>query len=413
VDNVDLPPWASSAAAFIALNRMALESSYASSHIHEWIDLIFGVNQRSEDANNIFHPFSYQSAIDDDPDSLTLIQDYAVNFGIVPSQLFSSPHPARTFRPPEHGLFDCAERFTTFTLFCRFEQTPLKFAMCLNSIRVLYGDGCLSFYCLSPKTGLTLIKSSQIELPSPIDDTRIILPAISQSVIVSATWSHSLTIASPSRPKSELPTVHSSAITAMAADGDYCVTGAGDSSIVVWNLTTSSVEAHVVAHTCGIAALAVCARSEIVVSCDVSGLLVYSGLRTGGFLQKVKLEKVPGKILVSSIGFCVLIVEEETESGIQIEAILLDFSGRLLAKHEVQGKCTASTIFENKDASAFLVVAQETNVVYIFSLWDLNQVRIGPVVANVIDISYDEDELKLYLLLENREVHTCSFAARP
>lgn len=35
---------------FIARNREALESEYVSSHLHEWIDLIFGHKQRGKPA---------------------------------------------------------------------------------------------------------------------------------------------------------------------------------------------------------------------------------------------------------------------------------------------------------------------------------------------------------------------------
>ena len=46
VDTVVLPPWASSAEEFIAIHRRALESEYVSSHLHLWIDLIFGAKQQ-------------------------------------------------------------------------------------------------------------------------------------------------------------------------------------------------------------------------------------------------------------------------------------------------------------------------------------------------------------------------------
>lgn len=35
---------------FIARNREALESEYVSSHLHDWIDLIFGHKQRGKPA---------------------------------------------------------------------------------------------------------------------------------------------------------------------------------------------------------------------------------------------------------------------------------------------------------------------------------------------------------------------------
>jgi len=50
VQDVQLPPWASDQNDFLRKNLAALESDYVSSHLHEWIDLIFGFKQRGEEA---------------------------------------------------------------------------------------------------------------------------------------------------------------------------------------------------------------------------------------------------------------------------------------------------------------------------------------------------------------------------
>lgn len=64
VANVVLPPWAKGDPhEFVRLHRMALESEYVSSHLHEWIDLIFGYKQfgrHAEEANNVFHYLTYE-----------------------------------------------------------------------------------------------------------------------------------------------------------------------------------------------------------------------------------------------------------------------------------------------------------------------------------------------------------------
>lgn len=56
IDDVELPPWASTPEEFIKIQSLALESDYVSQHLHEWIDLIFGYKQQGPDAveaNNV------------------------------------------------------------------------------------------------------------------------------------------------------------------------------------------------------------------------------------------------------------------------------------------------------------------------------------------------------------------------
>uniref|UniRef100_G3RMY1 Neutral sphingomyelinase activation associated factor n=1 Tax=Gorilla gorilla gorilla TaxID=9595 RepID=G3RMY1_GORGO len=50
VDDVELPPWATSPEDFLQKSKDALESNYVSEHLHEWIDLIFGYKQKGSDA---------------------------------------------------------------------------------------------------------------------------------------------------------------------------------------------------------------------------------------------------------------------------------------------------------------------------------------------------------------------------
>lgn len=101
VDDVLLPPWAKSARDFLRKNRKALESPICTQSLPSWINLIFGCQSRGEaalQANNLFHSSSYLSPVDLDSkseDERAQLELHATEFGIVPDQLFTRPHPRR------------------------------------------------------------------------------------------------------------------------------------------------------------------------------------------------------------------------------------------------------------------------------------------------------------------------------
>uniref|UniRef100_A0A4W6C776 WDFY family member 4 n=1 Tax=Lates calcarifer TaxID=8187 RepID=A0A4W6C776_LATCA len=101
--DVELPPWAKGdPQEFIRIHREALESDHVSSHLHLWIDLIFGYRQQGPaavESVNTFHPYFYaQRGRQNEKDPLirSTILGYVSNFGQVPKQLFTKPHPPRS-----------------------------------------------------------------------------------------------------------------------------------------------------------------------------------------------------------------------------------------------------------------------------------------------------------------------------
>ncbi|CAG8749385.1 4126_t:CDS:1, partial [Acaulospora colombiana] len=100
INDVKLPPWAKNdPLLFISLHRQALESDYVSRNLPAWIDLIWGSKQKDPDSLNVFHPLSYEGAIDLDAIEDPLQREATVgiihNFGQTPRKLFSQPHPPR------------------------------------------------------------------------------------------------------------------------------------------------------------------------------------------------------------------------------------------------------------------------------------------------------------------------------
>ncbi|KAJ3575407.1 hypothetical protein NP233_g1115 [Leucocoprinus birnbaumii] len=105
IHDVKLPPWAKGdPLLFVTLHRQALESEYVSEHLAGWIDLIWGCKQKDPGSVNVFHPLSYEGAINLDEITDELEKEATVgiihNFGQTPKKLFTTPHPQRY----NHGL---------------------------------------------------------------------------------------------------------------------------------------------------------------------------------------------------------------------------------------------------------------------------------------------------------------------
>lgn len=99
VNDVELPPWANhSPTEFVRKMRLALESDIVSASLHLWIDLVFGVEQRSIAKNNVFYHLTYpkqEGRGEMDEVMKRSNEAQIMEFGQTPKQLFSQKHPAR------------------------------------------------------------------------------------------------------------------------------------------------------------------------------------------------------------------------------------------------------------------------------------------------------------------------------
>ncbi|KAL4077210.1 hypothetical protein V8B97DRAFT_1866535 [Scleroderma yunnanense] len=103
INDVKLPPWAKNdPLLFVTLHRRALESHYVSENLPAWIDLIWGCKQRSVESLNVFHPLSYEGAVDLDMITDSVEREATIgiihNFGQTPQKLFDTPHPQRNLQ---------------------------------------------------------------------------------------------------------------------------------------------------------------------------------------------------------------------------------------------------------------------------------------------------------------------------
>ncbi|KZT56178.1 beach-domain-containing protein [Calocera cornea HHB12733] len=100
VGDVSLPVWAmQDPMLFVALHRQALESDHVSKCLPRWIDLIFGCKQKDVATLNVYHPLTYEGAIDLEAITDSWEREATVgaihNFGQTPRQVFRHTHPDR------------------------------------------------------------------------------------------------------------------------------------------------------------------------------------------------------------------------------------------------------------------------------------------------------------------------------
>ncbi|CAG9328425.1 unnamed protein product [Blepharisma stoltei] len=117
VNDVELPAWAKNPLDFIRKHQLALESSYVSKNLPNWIDLIFGEKQKGPKAvaaYNTFCSITYEETLqkllerksEEDIGYLQGIVEQVVHFGQVPIQLFGSPHPQKDEKSKSLSIFD-------------------------------------------------------------------------------------------------------------------------------------------------------------------------------------------------------------------------------------------------------------------------------------------------------------------
>ena len=290
VNDVILPQWASSVDDFIRKHRNALESEYVSSHLHEWIDLIFGYKQKgraAEEAMNVFYYCCYEGAVNldaiTDPAEREALEGMIQNFGQVPCQLLKEPHPVRmsfsdyrvkmmkeeykrpdVLRYPSHWRPYCVDLGSDKNplVFIQHPASQTKSLLqygAADSLITISSDGTLGLHNWLPydrnlanhfyfekDQSWTNLKVRR-RLPGPFI-RNIVLKSKAFSVTPDAkfifyggTWDGSLRVFSISRAREVFSSVrHTDVISCVSIDqaGMFVMTGSKDSTAVVWEVTS-------------------------------------------------------------------------------------------------------------------------------------------------------------------------------
>ncbi|CAL8256627.1 unnamed protein product [Lota lota] len=295
--DVVLPPWAKDDPhEFIRAHREALESDYVSAHLHLWIDLIFGHRQQGPaavESLNTFHPYFYaqrrtrgQEALLDPVIKSTML-GYVSNFGQVPKQLFSKPHPPRCVSketsPPAHPppfFFRPEKLKTSAQPFKELQKGPVGQIVCLEKeVLVLdrnrllvsplwscsfswgFPDNSCAFWNYATDKAFAVCErlcdwgeTLCAACPNP---ATLVTAGTSTVVCV---WDLGLTKDKLLHMKLRQPLYgHTDAVTCLAVSQGYgvIVSGSRDRTCILWDLAELGYVAQLAGHTTGVSALAI------------------------------------------------------------------------------------------------------------------------------------------------------------
>jgi WD40 repeat protein len=351
VNDVVLPPWAHSSFEFISLHRKALESDYVSQHINEWIDLIFGVNRRSKEHNNVFHLFSYSDLVmqllqNNDDATLALAKHHCANFGCCPEILFTSPHPKRAILSTSNSsgsllstILPYPSEITRKTkLLISPNLTQAKFA---DSILFL-GEGFIltTNEIVNIQSGRTYQISTTLYPPH-----RYVLCELISKLSIIVTILHGSSFATVTKLMgdgssrlicSELATLaHKGSVILCATniDNEYIATGGSDCAINIFSTKDWKLVCTLPFHTLPISCIGGNSSLGILVSIDEGNQVFCSNITTRRFIHAFALdcsETCEHKVLVLDSGL-IAVSSCEIKSGTN-KLDLYDLRGSLLKK---------------------------------------------------------------------------------
>ncbi|XP_042565532.1 WD repeat- and FYVE domain-containing protein 4 isoform X2 [Clupea harengus] len=313
--DVVLPPWAKGdPQEFIRIHREALESEYVSAHLHLWVDLIFGVRQQGPaavEAINSFHPYFYPHSLDpqllQDPLQRSTILGYINNFGQVPKQLFTKPHPSRFAHKKDTPISSVVTPFylrldklkPSATPIKELQQGPVGHVVCVDrDVLVLEGNRLFvpplghAFFCWGSydnscafgnyATDKTFAVCESVcdwgEMLCAVcpNATTIITGGASSVVCV---WDILLSKDKLTYMRLKQPLYgHTGAVTCVVASETHglIVSGSRDHTCILWDLEDLNYITQLAGHDDSVSALAINTHTGEIVSCAGAHLYLWS-----------------------------------------------------------------------------------------------------------------------------------------
>lgn len=363
VCNVELPPWAKNEIDFIIKHRRALESPYVSSHLNEWIDLIFGYKQLGDHGAsffNLFNSLTYEKYFNkliessENKDELQGYVEQVVHFGQTPVQLLKVPHPAKDSKLKALDIID-RWKISNFSPDFEVSKGPgVILSLLSNSQGVWSIQSIKNYLYLVKETALD--KVTQIKMDCAKDmkindwqeavqwkynfnSRNLVLIRNSEQYCF---WGDEFVVSGFHVDNSfKVHTLkgvmvksvhhHAGLVTCVTSAGNLLFTGSMDTSIAAWQLISNKDEKikplHIyLGHSEAIRQLAVQEKYNILLSLSVNGFALMHEVRSSQCLRKLAFSQPIRLISVSEYGLVAIYLQK---IGIKI----LTINGSELVNH--------------------------------------------------------------------------------
>lgn len=389
--DVKLPKWAKTPAEFIAIHRAALESPYVTAHLGQWIDLIFGFKQQGQaaiDANNTFHAYCYSSSVTRDiisrPDDLQTIQFTAGNVGIIPRQLFTSPHPS----------------------------VDIKLKRPISSHKILVElQGRPTFVGISSsnKSIIATMPNSQV-LSVPLNGLPASIGSLQQTMIMEGTTTKSFAMFSEiqkfvaSSPwdscfhifklDSSMVQLHTerqmfSLMVAIQPVGKaHLLTTWRDSSISLYNIDNPQQLYRITPHHASVVDFDASQCLDMIVSADKDSHIVVSRLVSGAFIRTFMSDDQVQKVALIDDGYIII------ASGSQSTKVTVyTVNGEIVANPSFDAKITSwVTVKDSKSGLTHIIVAFDDGQVIEYNVPFMQEVASVNIGDTLTSLSYDSSQ---------------------
>lgn len=402
IDDVVLPAWAKTADEFIHYHKMALESDYVSTHINQWIDLIWGYKQSGQEAihsNNTFDPRLYPDCWQKvgDPNDVPVIEDMLMKIGVIPQQIFDSPHPSRQLRSKQDSNKFKSLNSPAIFMFGEIEFIQIQIANSpvLDTKLVNETIDKLTIYSLhnEGRVFMSKLNSTIVQIcRERIGKIAIHASSSTDSALFAfATENSSGLIVANSYGTiiQKVSSLHIDAISCACSYKNDFITGGKDSIVVKWSLNdkqelenTKSLMAHADTVSCVTASQ----NFGIVVSCSVDGLLVASIANDFSFMMALEMEiekvapgSVPLRVMITEMTGRILVhcanPKLRNENSRSDLIFMYTLNGRFVTQLSLDKSIKAWCQASRKDDCDFLVLADSSNSVYLYDAFNMSLVK--------------------------------------